>query len=194
MPRTRNRNKNYEIGRRNRQRGIFKKSFTYFDFYQEDIAVIIKGKNGQGYAWESSNGFIKAHVPSLIHSLSHISSSDDFLTISHRQQQQSAPAHDIPSEDYSTWPDYSAPCGSSYGNSNETASPAWTAETRSTDPNESPQTQLNLGCLVDRAAAAQQMADYQALFETPVTTFDPALFESNLSLLSGNLFPTRLEY
>lgn len=88
MPRTKNRNKDYKRGMENRQNGIFKKSFTYNQFYGGDIAVIIRPHNGKPCAYESSHGFIKSRLPSLLKSLDDIYSSDHFETVANRSQRK----------------------------------------------------------------------------------------------------------
>ncbi|KAM7192216.1 hypothetical protein V8F33_008490 [Rhypophila sp. PSN 637] len=88
MPRTKNRNKDYKRGMENRQNGIFKKSFTFNEFYGGDIAVIIRPKNGKPCAYESSHGFIKSRLASLLKSLDDIYSSDHFETVANRSQRK----------------------------------------------------------------------------------------------------------
>ncbi|KAK4225996.1 hypothetical protein QBC38DRAFT_481556 [Podospora fimiseda] len=100
MPRTSNRNKNFEVGRRNRQNGLFKKAFTYFRFYEEDIAVIIKRKNGKCHTYESSEGFIKSEVPRLVSSLNHITNSDHFETVANRAAKKEQPVRETQCSDF----------------------------------------------------------------------------------------------
>ncbi|RYO92533.1 hypothetical protein DL764_008116 [Monosporascus ibericus] len=57
MPRSKNRNSDYAKGLVNRQKGIFKKSNTFYRFYGGDIAVIIK-KHGRVVTYQSRPGFL----------------------------------------------------------------------------------------------------------------------------------------
>ncbi|RYP05282.1 hypothetical protein DL765_009891 [Monosporascus sp. GIB2] len=57
MPRSKNRNRDYAKGLVNRQKGIFKKSNTFYRFYGVDIAVIIK-KHGRIATYQSRPGFL----------------------------------------------------------------------------------------------------------------------------------------
>lgn len=57
MPRSKNRNRNYARGLSNRQRGIFKKSNTFYRFYGGEIAVVIK-QGSRITTYESRSGFL----------------------------------------------------------------------------------------------------------------------------------------
>lgn len=57
MPRSKNGNRNYARGLSNRQRGIFKKSNTFYRYYGGEIAVLIKQGN-RITTYESRSGFL----------------------------------------------------------------------------------------------------------------------------------------